>query len=293
MSRVIVIILILSLALTLAPAQLNDKKIQTESKRLLRARSHVRQWYYFRKCYDAMKEQEFKLKRKYDVMVRLRDDNFIAAPMDPGVITKYTSAFPNTIVLNNCEKWRLYSMNDKGAIVSREAAQVYFTAPLDTYYIYPNKVFGMKTSTVISPEIWLNHVYSYLNGLNMVQDVNEFPVMTYRHLPKELSPTGGCVSINVQFSNYKVLRCYTSGDEENMIRGIAGLWDTLVEKSCVPIPKELKPWPDVFTKRDRSKLRKKGISLPPFDPKHVNDKVSVRNRIEKWLRSQGRVRPHS
>jgi len=245
-------------------SQLNDKSKQSAQKRLLRAKSHVRQWYYFRRCYDAMLENEFILNRKYDVMVRLRDDNFIAGPMDPGIMAKYTPKFPNTIILSSCEQWRKHSINDKGAIVSREAARVYFTAPLDTYYIYPRKVFKMKTTQVMSPEIWLNHVYGRVNGFNMVHDVSEFPVMTYRHLPKELSPIGGCVSINVAFRDHEVLRCYTSGDERRLIKGIAGAWELLKERSCVPIPEDVEPWPDVFTEKDRGKLKRMGIILPHY-----------------------------
>jgi hypothetical protein len=250
----------LSFPLALAPAQLNDKKSQTAHKRLLRAKSHVRQWYNLQKCYDAMKEQEFKLNRKYDVMVRLRDDNFIVGPMDPGVITKYTSAFPNTIILSNCEKWG-HSINDKGAIVSRKAAQVYFTAPLDTYYIYPQRVFRMKSSYVISPEIWLNHVYGRLNGLNMVQDVSKFPVMTYRRLPKELSKMDGCLSLNIGPLDYLQLRCYTSGDEERLTRGIAGGLELIKQRSCGTVPLDFTPWPDVFTKKDRSTLLRLGFQV--------------------------------
>ena len=45
-------------------AKLNDKSKQSDDKRLLRAKSHVRQWYYMRRCYDAFRKRETELMHK-------------------------------------------------------------------------------------------------------------------------------------------------------------------------------------------------------------------------------------
>jgi hypothetical protein len=271
-------------------ARLNKRK-QTDQQRLLRAKSHVRQWYYFRRCYDVMRENESKMLRKYDVMVRLRDDNFIVGPMDPGVIAQYSNSFPNTIIVSNCETWQKqeHAINDKGAIVSRHAAHVYFTAPLDFYYMYPVKVLSFDTAMLLSPEIWLNHVYNRINFLNMVQDVSKFPVMTYRRLPKELSKLDGCVSLNMGYANNWQLRCYTSGDEQHLIRGIPGGLELIRQRSCIPVPHDFIPWPDVFTKEERSTLSRLGFRVAKksnFRPKVNATEIAAEHELAAMYRKR-------
>lgn len=140
--------------------RLNDKSKQSNEKRLLRAKSHVRQWYYMRRCYDTFRELESNLGHKFDAFVRLRDDNFLLGPLNPGSILKVTPISPRSIIISNCESWRKHGINDKGAIVSRMAAHTYFAGPLDFYYLYPERVFKYQGAQTMSPETWINFVYN-------------------------------------------------------------------------------------------------------------------------------------
>ena len=195
---------------------------------------HVRQWFFLRKCYDSLRLLESQNGHKYDAFVRLRDDSFIAAPIEPTLLQKYKSP---TIIISNCETWRRHAINDKGALLSRNAAHKYFILPLEYYYFHSKKIFRMNTANIISPEVFLNHVYGRMHHVNLVQDITKLPIITSRRLPSNIKAgvnqdgleLGYCLSIDYLSIDYTVLRspteCYIKGDTQRKIKGLTSIID--------------------------------------------------------------------
>jgi hypothetical protein len=134
-----------------------------------RAKVHVRQWYNFKKCYDMFRDLEFEFKKKYDAVVRVRDDGYLIETIDPQIVIN-----PPRIVISSFDSWSGY--NDKGAMMSRELAENYFNGFLDLFYIYNDKLLDYE---ITIPEQYTKAVFTHYK-FNVTQNASEFSQLPAR-----------------------------------------------------------------------------------------------------------------
>eukprot|EP00928_Gymnodinium_smaydae_P061696 TRINITY_DN45726_c0_g1_i1.p1 TRINITY_DN45726_c0_g1~~TRINITY_DN45726_c0_g1_i1.p1 ORF type:complete len:649 (-),score=76.28 TRINITY_DN45726_c0_g1_i1:119-1990(-) len=109
-----------------------ERALDTSIDSKTRARSHVRQWQAFHRCWDVLENPRFSM----DYMVRVRDDlvlysKFVPAGSIPRVVTPA------------CQKW--FGLNDKFAfVVGRRAIQAYLQGPLDNMLHRVDDIFEMQ-----------------------------------------------------------------------------------------------------------------------------------------------------
>ena len=147
-------------------------------RKMQRDIDHLSQWYDMRRCYDEFLNIESRLGVRYDYFIRLRDDGYLLAPMKPERLEKYKNE--KAIAVSGCEEGQESgeTMNDIGALVTREAAYEYFNAPLDDYYLFwHNTMSDRRKGEVNNAAKFLHRVYSK-RGIKIVADSNIVPVMS-------------------------------------------------------------------------------------------------------------------
>ena len=122
-------------------AQLHHKKEMTDEDHLDRARNNIRMLETWAQCHAAM-VADLERASTYEIVIRIREDvGFIeemdvqAAVVDLKSKNGHTMKPPPTIISNGCRQ--NHGMNDKWAILSPDAAKVYFMAPFHHYYARP------------------------------------------------------------------------------------------------------------------------------------------------------------
>lgn len=136
-----------------------------------KAKSHVAQWYSFKKCYETFQEVEFEYNHRYDALIRLRDDGALIHLLDPFRV-KYDLSHA---IISSCDTWGGY--NDKGVMLSRSAAKGYFDGFLDLYYFQNDNLLKYNISS--SSEKYTKIVFRHFN-ISVTQSAYLFPTIPER-----------------------------------------------------------------------------------------------------------------
>jgi hypothetical protein len=205
-------------------------KSNTKEFQQTRTRSHIRQWYNLRECYNSFVEMEYDHKQKYDAFIRLREDGFLVDRVNPFPVIPGKAALqpvgdsrkseatvldtsPRTpdVILSSCDSWGGY--NDKGVVVGRAGAQSYFNGFMDAFYLFYDKLTHGKVvlhlydirkryrypNMELDPEIYTKAVLSHYN-LSVLESTKDFPLIPSRL--SEKSSFGRCfrIFLSAQFS---------------------------------------------------------------------------------------------
>ena len=125
-----------------------DKKNLGENFKINRANNHVRQYYTLSDSWSIVKSLN------PDILIKIRDD---AAVYEPLTLTKFhqlTSRSKKCILTPSDNHWG--GINDKFAIVSKEAIEPFLTKPLEIYNSHQN-----FKKNIDNPEKFLQYVYSW------------------------------------------------------------------------------------------------------------------------------------
>lgn len=157
------------------------EKNKFREKSTLRAKSHVTQWYSFRRCYEMFEELELEHNHRYDALIRLRDDGALVRVLDPFRV-KHDSSHA---IISSCDVWGS-GYNDKGVMLSRSAARGYFNGFLDLYYFNNHHLLKYDIS---SPEKYTKAVLHHYN-ISVTESVYLFPTIPQRIIghKDDLSP---------------------------------------------------------------------------------------------------------
>ena len=126
---------------------------QKQDKKVFRATVHVNQFYSISKCYSEMLIQEALNGRKYDLVLRLRDDLLFLNDFDPLAVYKYLHKRNKDVVQQKCDAWG--GVNDKVAAITRESAEKYLTGFFDYYYLFRERLNWEK---IHNPETFTREV---------------------------------------------------------------------------------------------------------------------------------------
>ena len=137
-----------------------DKGSMGEAFRQNRAENHVRQYYTLSNSWSIIKELN------PDILIRIRDDATLSSPLNITELLKLTSRSTKWMITASEKSYT--GINDKFAIVSKDAIDIYLNKPLQVYKTYNNDA----NRRISNPEQFLGHVYN-TNGLCMlVSDIN-------------------------------------------------------------------------------------------------------------------------
>lgn len=121
-----------------------------------RSRSHIRQWYAHQRCLDMMDRFEKAIKRRYNIVMRMREDLHIVRPADISHLLENVRR--RILVVQRCDSWG--GMNDKLVILDRSTAVRYFTTPLQQFYLHPREMLNTTGPLSVSnPETFLLKAY--------------------------------------------------------------------------------------------------------------------------------------
>ena len=138
-----------------------DKGGTNRTLRVQRSISHVRQWSSYLRCLEIMDELEEFLHMRYDIVLRMREDVDIPFPID--MMSILHSLDDRVLLVQTCDSWG--GINDKIAILGRDSATAYFTAPLQYFYLHPHEMFHTNQSVKVkNPETFLEKAYK-MEGL--------------------------------------------------------------------------------------------------------------------------------
>jgi len=114
-----------------------------------RAKNHVRQYYTLSQSMSTVNKLE------PDILIRIRDDAMIKQTLDWMSLLKFIEMSDKNIITHACNSWR--GINDKFAIVSKNAISTYLRTPLEVYNTYKKGDLGPGRFT--NPEQFLSKVY--------------------------------------------------------------------------------------------------------------------------------------
>ena len=114
-----------------------------------RAKNHVRQYFTLFESYDLVKNHDG------DILIRVRDDLIFKETKNLLLLLKYIETSTKTIITTTKETWG--GINDKCAIISKDAIETYLTEPFKTYNLYQKNI-TFKTLPR-NPEQFYNLVY--------------------------------------------------------------------------------------------------------------------------------------
>lgn len=115
-----------------------------------RSKNNVRMMESWQQCYAEMMS-DIERSMTYDVIVRVREDGGFLEALDIEFLMRELGKAPRTVISNGCRT--SHGMNDKAAIVSRDAARSYFLSPLQYYYTKP------ISDNVVSSESFIYYTY--------------------------------------------------------------------------------------------------------------------------------------
>lgn len=137
-----------------------DKEDLGEIFRKHRAENHVRQYYTLSNSWSIIKELN------PDILIRIRDDATLSKSLDLTELSTLSFRLRKCIITPSENSWG--GINDKFAIVSKEAIETYLNKPLQVYHTYKNE-FNQRIS---NPEQFLKNVYA-TNGVSLqVSNIN-------------------------------------------------------------------------------------------------------------------------
>ena len=207
-------------------------KSNTKEFQYSRTKSHIRQWFNLKQCYNTFLDLEFAHGERYDAFIRLRDDGYLVDRINPFPVVAwktmsesesesktqveaprmirgrvqmvFSSANPPDIILSACDSWGGY--NDKGVVVGRAASHNYFNGFMDVFYLHYSKLTHGKIHLgkydirkrykyphmELAPEIYTKSVLTYFN-MSVMQSASLFPLIPSRVSDK--SNFGRCFRI--------------------------------------------------------------------------------------------------
>jgi len=137
-----------------------DKKWRGKKYTKQRAQNHVRQYYTLSNSWSIIK------KLNPDILIRIRDDACLSTSLKLTKLHEVTSHPIKCIITPHKNRWG--GINDKFAIVSKEAIETYLNKPLEEYNSY--KILIEKK--IKNPEQFYQYVYAN-NGLSLLfSDIN-------------------------------------------------------------------------------------------------------------------------
>jgi hypothetical protein len=123
-----------------------NRGLKFEQKRAI---NHVRQYYTLSQSLSTVKNLE------PDVLIRIRDDAMIKQTFDWVSFLKFIEMSDKNIITHACNTWG--GINDKFAIVYKNAISTYLSTPLEVYNTYKKGDLG--PGKFINPEQFLSKVY--------------------------------------------------------------------------------------------------------------------------------------
>ena len=113
---------------------LQQKAGMTYEQHRERSKNNIRMMESWQQCYAEMMA-DIERSASYDIVVRVREDAGFLEALDIDFLRKELAKSPRTVISNGCRT--SHGMNDKAAVVSRDAARSYFLSPLQYYYTRP------------------------------------------------------------------------------------------------------------------------------------------------------------
>jgi len=206
-------------------SQLQQKDGMTDEQHRDRSKNNIRMMESWGRCYDEM-TADSQRSMEYDIVVRVREDaGFIEALDVDFLVEKLTENGPeqddessstgkssNRVVISNgCRQ--SHGMNDKFAVVSRDAAESYFHSPLRYYYTKP------LDPKVISSESFI--YYTYLaEGLTVLKPPE------IRSVVKVITDENGNTLLFPGEKKTLIHMCRVSIHDESAPNGCTTAWDT-------------------------------------------------------------------
>lgn len=115
-----------------------------------RSKNNIRMMESWQQCYAEMMAN-VERSTTYDLVIRVREDAGFLEALDIDFLTQELAKSSRTVISNGCRT--SHGMNDKAAIVTRDAARSYFLSPLQYYYTRPIH------DNVVSSESFIYYVY--------------------------------------------------------------------------------------------------------------------------------------
>ena len=138
---------------------LQQKAGMTYEQHRERSKNNVRMMESWQQCYAEMMT-DVERSATYDLVIRVREDVGFIEALDIDFLRQELATSPKTVISNGCRT--SHGMNDKAAIVTRDAARSYFLSPLQYYYTRPIH------DNVVSSESFIYYVYQ-AEGLLLLQ----------------------------------------------------------------------------------------------------------------------------
>lgn len=124
-----------------------DKKQFGQSFRVQRAENHIRQYYTSSTNWEIVKKFD------PDILIKIRDDAILSSPIDMDKVKESMNS-DKTIVTPCKNSWG--GINDKFAIVSKQAIETYLKKPFEVYNSYKT---NDSKKPLRNPEQFLSFVY--------------------------------------------------------------------------------------------------------------------------------------
>ena len=114
-----------------------DKKDMSRQERINRGLNHIRQYYTLSTTLPIIK------KINPDFLIRIRDDAILKKPINTIINLSENKdlMYPKKSIISSLQKMH-GGINDKFAIVSKEAIEIYLTKPLEVYNSFNNNILG-------------------------------------------------------------------------------------------------------------------------------------------------------
>ena len=122
-----------------------------------RAHNHTKQYYTLMNSWDIIK------KLNPDILIRIRDDALLSKSLD---ISSVLNDFEKKVMTSSQE--RHGGINDKLAIVSKQAIKSYLTKPFEVYNSYDENTLQGK---FVNPEQFLSKVYRAYELKLVISDI--------------------------------------------------------------------------------------------------------------------------
>jgi hypothetical protein len=183
-----------------------DNEFQGEALKE-RGRAHVRQWSMYRDCEHALLELEIDNKERYTAMARVREDLYFIEKVNVTRLLKRMGDRKHGIVASSCDAWG--GANDKAGFFYRDTAHIYFSKPLQVYYLSIGKTLAQHDK-LRNPESFLR--YAWEDAGAKVLKINP---MYLDFLPERLQADGSsCLKVKTD----KTFRCIIKGRGKEYVK---------------------------------------------------------------------------
>lgn len=162
-------------------------------KRILRSRSHVRQWWSLWECHGHFVQLEAAAGRPYDVLLKLRDDTLLLQDLPLAAANR--TRYGGHVVTKNCNNWK--GLNDKAAVLDGAHGYSYFALPLLDWFMEYQKLRRFaKGGRLPNPEQYLAALMRMHNVPVNESPPDLFPFLTGRLMAGPDGAPKTCVQIH-------------------------------------------------------------------------------------------------